>query len=318
MTRKEAEEYIDDTMNHALSMVEFSNYFLSVIKGFGDAAKEECDKVLLKNKRSATKGQMKDCENEIDEILDNFTNNIDEFIAQSLQLVADNENDYLNNTVGKALGITLAIPVAAVSMLGLIPMASAGTPKDFGKYTADRLGRVYNSAINRSYTFGEEYDDILDDIEPDFNTFNRGLESDAETMGYSLANEYDRIVYTKNDKKIAGYVWNAMLDGNTCLECAALSGTRYKNIEDVPYYPRHNRDRCTITPYTEDTEDVIPESYEEWFEKQDKSAKRKILGKTRFQLYEQGMKIKKFVNNGEITPVKELKEKYPTLLHQSK
>ena len=310
MTKKEAEEYIDDTMNHALSMVEFSNYFLSVIKGFGDAAKEECDKVLLKNKRSATKGQMKDCENEIDEILDNFTNNIDEFIAQLLQHVADNENDYLNNIVGKALGITFAIPVAAVSMLSLIPMASAGTPKDFGKYTADRLGRVYNSAINRSYTFGEEYDDILDDIEPDFNTFDRGLESDAETMGYSLANEYDRIVYTKNDKKIAGYVWNAMLDGNTCLECAALSGTKYEKIEDVPYYPRHNRDRCWVTPYTEDTEDVIPESYEEWFEKQDIQSKRKILGKTRFQLYEQGMKIKKFVNNGEITPVKDLKDKY--------
>lgn len=310
MTKEESEDYIDSVIKHALSLVEYSNYFVSMIKGCADEAKLKCDKILLEHTRSVTKKQKKECESEIDEVLAEFKNKVDEFVAEQLKEIADTEEEYLQNIIGKALGLQFIIPVTAVSILSLIPIASAGTAKDFGNYITERLDKIYESAMNRSYTFGEDYNDILDDIEPQFNSFERGLNSDAETMGYSLANEYDRIVYTKNDKKITGYVWIALLDGNTCLECAALSGNKYKSIEDVPYYPRHNRDRCLITPYTEDTEDVIPESYEEWFEKQDKSEKRKILGKTRFQLYEQGMKIKKFVNNGEVTPVKELKEKY--------
>ena len=318
MTKKEAEEYINNTIEHAISLVEYSNYFVSIMKGFADATKEECDHILLKYNKCTTKGQEKEIEKEIQDVLDNFELKIEEFIAAQIQDVADNENEYLKNFVGNTLGITLAIPLKILSMLMLVPMASAGTPQNFGKYNSEKLSRIYKSIISRGYTFGDNFNNLLPEYKSQFNTFDNGLASDSETMGYSLSNEYDRIVYTKNDKKISGYIWNAMLDGNTCIECAALSGTKYEKIEDVPYFPRHNRDRCWITPYSEDTEDVIPESYEEWFEKQDKSAKRKILGKTRFQLYEQGMKIKKFVNNGEITPVKELKEKYPTLLHQSK
>ena len=310
MTKEEAEDYIDSVIKHALSMVEYSNYFLSVIKSYADEAMTECEKVLLGYSRSVTKKQKKECESDVSAVLADFKNKVDEFVAQQLKEIAETEEQYLQNVIGKTLGLEFVIPVTAISMLSLIPIASAGTAKDFGNYLSERLDKLYENAMNRAYTFGEDYDDILDDMEDQFNSLRRGLEADAETMGYSLANEYDRIVYTKNDKKIKGYVWIALLDGNTCLECAALSGTKYEKIEDVPYYPRHDRDRCTISIYTEDTEDAIPESYEEWFEKQDKSEKRKILGKTRFQLYEQGMKIKKFVNNGKVTTVKDLKEKY--------
>ena len=192
-------------------------------------------------------------------------------------------------------------------MLSIIPMAAAGTPEAFGEHVSSKLGKIYNSITDRGYVFGEDYEDFIDEYNGQFNAFSRGLDADAETIGYSMANEFDRIVYTKNDKKLPGYVWISMLDTNTCLECASLSGTRYEKIEDVPYFPRHERDRCTISVVTDEIADNIPESYSEWFEKQNDKDKYKILGKTRFQLYEQGIKIKQFVNNGKKTPLKDLK-----------
>lgn len=307
MTNEEIEDYINAVVEHALSKVEYSNYFLSEIKGYADAAQEACNEILFSHKRNPTKRQKSEVDDEIAEVLAGLKNDIDDFIAGELQKVVENETEYLNNVIEKIVGVSLAIPAASVAMLSMIPMATAGTPGKFGEYISDKLGKIYNSMTNQSYVFSEDYEDLIDEYDSQFSAFNRGLDAEAETIGYSLANEFDRIVYTKNDKKIPGYIWISMLDTNTCLECASLSGTRYENIEDVPYFPRHDRDRCTIAVVTDEIAENIPESYSEWFEKQDDKEKYKILGKTRFQLYEQGMKFKQFVNNGKKTPLKDLK-----------
>ena len=307
MTKEEIEDYINAIVEHALSNVEYSNYFLAEMKGYADAAQEACNEILFSHKRNPTKRQKSEVDDEIANVLVGFKNDIDDFIAGELQKVVESETEYLNNVIGKIVGATLAIPTASVAMLSMIPMSTAGTPGKFGEYISDKLGKIYDSITNQSYVFGEDYEDLIDEYDSQFNAFNRGLDAEAETIGYSLANEFDRIVYTKNDKKIPGYIWVSMLDTTTCLECASLSGTRYEKIEDVPYYPRHDRCRCFIMPCTDEVADNVPESYSEWFEKQDNKEKYKILGKTRFQLYEQGMKIKQFVNNGKITPLKDLK-----------
>ena len=307
MTKEEIEDYIQAVVEHALSNVEYSNYFLSEIKGYADAAQEACSEILFSHKRNPTKRQKSEVDDEIASVLVGFKNDIDDFVAAEVQKVIQNETEYLNNIIGKLLGISLVIPATAVTMLSMIPMSAAGTPEAFGEYVSSKLGKIYNSITDRGYIFGEKYEDFIDEYDSQFNAFSRGLDADAETIGYSMANEFDRIVYTKNDKKLPGYVWVSMLDTNTCLECASLSGTRYERIEDVPYFPRHDRDRCVISVVTDEIADNIPESYLEWFEKQKDKDKYKILGKSRFQLYEQGMKIKQFVNNGKKTPLKDLK-----------
>ena len=82
----------------------------------------------------------------------------------------------------------------------------------------------------------------------------------------------------------------------------------FDSIDKIPTYPKHANCRCTCIPLPEDIdESEIKETYSEWFERQSDKTKHKVLGKTRFQLYEQGMKIKQFVNNGKITPLKDLK-----------
>lgn len=307
MTTEEIEDYINAVVEHAINNVTYSNYFVSQIKSLANKVMTDCLNILLSAERSNTKRQKGEVDNEIAHILVRFENEVNEFIAKEMAKVIESETEYLNSIVGPALGISLIVPATALSILSMVPIANAGIPKEFGKYSADGLRKIYDSMTNQSYVFGEDYEDLVEQYESRFNTFSRGLDAEAETVGYSLPNEFDRIVYTKNDKKIYEYVWLSILDTTTCLECAALSNTRYERIEDVPYFPRHERDRCTILTISKEMEDQIPESYSEWFEKQPKEKKYEALGKTRFQLYEQGMKIKQFVNNGKITPLKDLK-----------
>lgn len=308
MTEEEIGDYINAVVEHAINNVTYSNYFVSQIRRLAEQALEDCLTVLLSAKRSNTKKQKGEIDNEIARILLNFEKEVDEFIAKEMAKIVESESEFLNSIVGSALGVSFVIPATALSILSIIPIANAGIPKNFGNYCSDGLGKIYDSITNQSYVFGEDYEELADQYESRFNAYIRGLEAEAETVGYSLPNEFDRIVYTKNDKKIYEYVWLSILDTSTCLECAALSNTRYEKIEDVPYYPRHERDRCHIMCISKDMEDQIPESYSEWFEKQPKEKKYKVLGKTRFQLYEQGMKIKQFVNNGKITLLKDLKK----------
>ena len=308
MTEEEIGDYINAVVEHAVNNVTYSNYFVSQIRRLAEQALEDCLTVLLSAKRSNTKKQKGEIDNEIARILLNFEKEVDEFVAKEMAKIIESESEFLNSIIGSALGVSFVIPATALSILSIVPIANAGIPKNFGNYCSDGLKKIYDSMTNQSYVFGEDYEELADQYESRFNAYIRGLEAEAETVGYSLPNEFDRIVYTKNDKKISSYIWNSMLDTSTCLLCASLSGTRYEKIEDVPYYPPHLKCRCFICPCTDEIADNIPESYSEWFEKQPREKKYEALGKTRFQLYEKGMKIKQFVNNGKITPLKDLRK----------
>ena len=154
MTSEEINDYIDDIIHHALSLVEYGNYFSSAIKGFADETREECSRILLEAKRSVTVRQKKELDNQIQEILSNFQNKVDEFVTEQLEEISKKEEEYLTNEVGNRLGVKFVVPATAVGILSLVPIASMGNAKDFGKNTADKLGKIYNSMLNQSQIFG--------------------------------------------------------------------------------------------------------------------------------------------------------------------
>lgn len=305
MTKDEAKKYIDNYLSHIIEMTEYGNWFSSQIKELVNIAKSKCDEVINSQKYVTTKKSCNDCQDKIDEILNDLEDKITSLIRKEIVKLNEVERRWLEENVAEPLGISFNFPERATKLLLLIPIATAGIVGEYGKTVSDRLGSIYNQKIMSSYVSGIPFEELNSDTR--FNTFFRGLEADSETLGESLSTQYDRIVYTANDKKIKGYIWQCVLDGRTCIACASLSGTIYDNIQSAPVYPLHDRDRCSLLPITEDMKDVIPKNYSEWFDTQSSDNKRKILGKTRFQLYEQGMKIKNFVNNGKITPLKDLK-----------
>ena len=308
MTKEEIQKYIDNYISHAIGAVEYGNFFYEQIKMLADEAKGDCEAIFDKYNRCVTKNRYNTLMKEIDTRLGELEDEIASFIEIELPKIIEEENKWLEDNVEEPLNIGLAKDLKLLAKLSFVPIATAGAAIYFGKLVSDKLKNIYQPQAMQSYITGMAFTELKDEFIPRVNSFDRGLQADAETMGSSLGVQYERIVFTRNKNVIKKYMWSAILDTSTCVACGYLDGRVYDDIAKVPVYPLHDRCRCTLIPLPEDTEEeTFKESYSHWFERQKKKKKYEILGKKRFELYEQGMKIKQFVNNGKITPLKDLK-----------
>lgn len=302
------QQYIDNTISHAIGAVEYGNYFYAEIKDLTNEAKDDCQALLEEYVRCVTKNRCNELKKKLDTRLTELEDDIAAFIALELPKIIEDENEYLKQNVRPLFYIQLEEIEKSIKKLAIIPIVTAGAAVGFGLLVANRLREIFNSEVVQSYVTGSSFNELIDDYSVRFNTFDRGLEADAETLGSSLGEQYERIIFTKNKDVIKRFMWSSMLDTSTCILCGSLDGHLYDDITNVPIYPAHTACRCrllVLPDFVKDDEAKV--TYTEWFERQTDKKKYAILGKTRFQLYEQGMKIKQFVNNGKITPLKDLK-----------
>jgi SPP1 gp7 family putative phage head morphogenesis protein len=302
----DSRQFINDYISHFAKMSEYGNYFSSEIKGIVDDYLESCEKILKKHKSCFTKVQCNKCKKELKKLYEQLEEEISSFISNQTTEMVEKENKWLSKSVADFFNVKFLFKDSFLPLLLLVPIFSAGSLGDFGETLRKRVEDFYNKKIMTSYISGISFEDMKDSFASNESALKRGVEVDSETLGSSIAGQYDRIVYTNNNFEIKGYIWSAILDTSTCLVCGELDGRKFTKISDAPVYPVHSRCRCVLIPYTENTESSIPNSYSQWFESQSKSDKRKILGKSRFELYENGIKIKSFVNNGKVTPLKDL------------
>ena len=143
---------------------------------------------------------------------------------------------YFDEYVAEPLGIILDKSRKAIDLLKMLPIASAEVIGIYGHTLADRLNTLYRQKINQSYVTGSSFEELEDMYEARFNTFERGLQTEGETIGESLGTQYERIVFSKNAKQIKGYVWQSILDGRTCVVCGSLSGMKFTDLSKVPIY----------------------------------------------------------------------------------
>lgn len=308
MTKEEAKKYIDDYILHIIRTVEYGNLFADDFADSIKNAKKKCEEALRKHQYCSTHKLCRETLKKIKVILKELQTELENYVDDNIKDVIDNENEWIKINVANVIGKEFNSPKNAASMLKKLPIATIGLVGMFGESVASRLYNLYNSVVQSSYITGSSVDDIYDDYEARFDSFDKGVHREAETVGQSLENSYDRMVYTKNSSKNTFYIWSAVLDSSTCLYCASLSGKRFDDINKAPMYNTHFGCRCTVIPCTEEIAEYMPKDYEEWFEEQPKETKREILGKNRFLLYENGMKIKSFVNNGKTTPLKDIKK----------
>ena len=308
MTREEIRKYIDNKISHAISAVEYGNYFYEQIKHFADSAKDDCESLLDDYGRCGTKERYKMLLKDINVRLLELEDDVAAFVNTELPKIIEEEDNWLEKNIEEPFGIKLKKDIKALAKLSVIPIAVAGAAVSFGKHISDSLKSIYSSEATQGYVTDISFNELKDDYSARLNSFDIGLQADAETMGESLGDQYERIVYTKNKEAFKKYMWSSILDTSTCIVCGSLDGQVFDDITKVPVYPQHDRCRCTIIPLPEEaSEEDVKETYSHWFERQTDKKKYEILGKKRFELYEQGMKIKQFVNNGKITPLKDLK-----------
>lgn len=242
MTDSEKEQwqkYIDNTISHAIGAVEYGNYFYDEVKGLADEAKDDCQTLLEEYERCVTKNRCNELKKKLDTRLVELEEEIAAFIALELPKIIEDENEYLKQNVQPLFNIQLEEIEKSIKKLAIIPIATAGAAVGFGLLVANRLREIFNSEIIQSYVTGSSFNELNDDYSARFNTFDRGLEADANTLGSSLGNQYQRIVYTRNKDKIPAFMWSAILDTSTCLVCGSLDHKIFDDISRVPLYPVH-------------------------------------------------------------------------------
>lgn len=111
----------------------------------------------------------------------------------------------------------------------------------------------------------------------------------VRTAVNEIYNRSARLALEENAEFIWGMEWVAVLDERTCVACGDLDGKRWR-LDDpsqvVP--PLHPNDRCTLIAVLVADAPRRRETYPEWFARQVPDRQRRILGKTRFGLYQAG------------------------------
>ena len=190
------------------------------------------------------------------------------------------------------------------------------------------------TAFSTDTSMGQVMEFLFSGDAPAMKTAENALQMRVFSAVDYIVNQARMELYGENDNLIAGYMWNAIMDDRTCVACGDLHGKVRSMDERVlkttlptwAYPPLHRRCRCVLVPVFKRWEkikggDEMPkdvrvmfdgklpeeETYAEWFEKQPKATKIRILGKRKYEMYESGeVAISQFSRNGHILTLKQL------------
>lgn len=197
------------------------------------------------------------------------------------------------------------------------------------------LYNVWDSAIRTGYLTGQTTQQIVHSVlggvsaksrlvtQGAINSFRNSVYSNTRTVLQSFANETRNRVYEENEKYFGSkddykYEYLSTLDSRTCLVCGELSGKLFKSVKEFPQIPLHRGCRCLIIPYFNIDNDTKASkngyvdsnvTFEKWLDEQDEKTQQEVLGKTRYNLYKNGEKIKDFVDDGKTLTLAQLTER---------
>lgn len=143
----------------------------------------------------------------------------------------------------------------------------------------------------------------------------------TRTLLQSFAEQARESVYKANEEYFGEgeykYEYLATLDARTCLVCGNYDNKKFKTLEEAPHVPQHRNCRCLLIPYFDIKDDTRASKdgqvssktdFADWLEVQDEKTKVEVLGKTRYRMYQDGVKINQFVDNGKVLTIEELNE----------
>jgi len=224
----------------------------------------------------------------IKEKVSSFCEQLEERLNKEADNVKVKELSFL-----KTLYPALIISEIATSKVLFAPIDNRDTVSQFVERTKKNIIRSYDNALRSGYLFGQSSQDVNKMAENNLKQVERGMESGIKTAVPSFAKTTDRIVFLKNEKEVT---WCSCLDGNECIVCGSLHGTRYKSVAEAPGL-QHFGCRCILLPSEEITEPMP--TYEEYIEELPESEQKEILGKSRYDMWKNdGISLRKFINNG--------------------
>lgn len=299
-------KYLDELIKHNISFSEKGLVLADSCKSIIRQYLNEIEDLLIEYKNISVKRKQKEIKEKIKELCKEAECNLyDEIIDFTAETITA-ENKWFSKVGKQYFKKPFDIPDKLENLIKDYPFVTVGTIYTFASEISKRMYNKSIGLVDSSYILGVDFEDLLKDA--DFDSIERITYNDAESIGESLGNVYDRLVYTRNEKIIDKYQWISILDTNTCPACGELNGKVFDDISKIPLYPVHRCCRCTLLSLPAETEPIDIPKYSDWIESQDEETKRNILGKTRYSLYREGMKISQFYANGKKINLKDLKK----------
>lgn len=234
--------------------------------------------------------------------LDNLYNSEEEILKIEAEKEKLNEIKEKQTKVRNIVPIALAVGGVSLSKILFTPSIGNDTVSQFAERTEKNILRAYDNSLRSGYVFGKSSEDIKNQASNNLKQTSKGMSSGIKTAIPSFAKTTDRIVFLNNNLEV---VWVSTLDGSTCLKCSSLSGTHYKSMADAPLSP-HCLCRCVVLPLSK-VKEPIPD-FNEFINSLSEDEQKQVLGKNRFTMWKQyGIKLDKFLNQGEVIPLKDLK-----------
>jgi hypothetical protein len=332
-----AKDLIDAFLMHQIYLSRFSAYEARKLIGILDNANSLVKQRILKAKSIDTKKHYERIASEIRRIMNEAVETLDKQLELDFVDLADEEIQFVDKTLSKltvATEFDLPHPKQVWAAASFGPYAGPDGKYTFRKYMkslGDNAFNIWVIKVRAGYLAGLSAKDVVREVLGKINTdgmeagqvqtLRNSLMMNSRTMVASLAATARNAVYRENESIFSGFQWLSTLDLRSCAVCASRDLKIYKRLEDVPPIPAHHNCRCVTIPYIKGFEDIEGErasfegpvsdkmSYKDWFDTLEPEQKIDILGPGRYKLYQQGMKIASFVQDGKTLTLEQLRKR---------
>jgi len=259
-------------------------------------ANAKIEQAILKTKGVWTKQKLNKIERLIkDELTISYGGLFESIQDESVAIAEINYNAILGNTA-----ITAALPKGAIQdLINSQRPIQMGENSQYGfaellKGTQEQNIRVLRNTLAGLEAKGDHPYKIARDLTFKSNKLSKGqIRSNIFTILTDAKNQANYEAFKTLEKKglVKYYEHISVLDEKTSPVCINLDGEKYyKPINEIPHGvrpPIHGNCRSQLNPRTDDNP-IVKETGAEWFNRQEDSFKKKMLGNKKFKMYQNG------------------------------
>lgn len=238
--------------------------------------------------------------NRIEALLSQYNKELKKYYEDEMLKISDKESKWIVEFL-KDFGIAAVIPTTLFKNIKFTPIADQENYSVVVDTLTNDINKKLSSSVKTAYMMKTPTSTTVENLSSKANTIENNIVKESQTINTSAFRITDYLIYKANKTEV---IYDAILDTRTCPECSSLHGKTFLASE-APILPKHVNCRCSLMP-KDVMEDGVFLSYNEWFEEQSEEDKKNILGKSRYELYKNGIPISRFFNNGKKITLKEL------------
>lgn len=287
-------------IKHTVDCEYYGNNICSEVGEVFDELYNKLD-TLIKDKNYLTsKEKYFNLIEEVSTQLANFCDEVDDILKTKIEEIAETESEWLIDFMA-SFGIGYLKLKGIASKLEFMPYAETSDYKNISQTLSSKIYKNIESSLKTAYLTKESLKNTANRILEKKEKNQKSLDIELKTFNTGMFRNVDSLLYEKNNQKVK-YI--SVLDSHTCLVCGMNHGKTF-NIDNAPSVPVHCNCRCSLIP-VEICDDKI-NTFDEFLSDLDETEQKNVLGKSRYELYKNGIPITDFVDNGRLLTLDELK-----------